>query len=71
MEVICNLYKASGKWYGQHTFFHYSFMDQPTNEVILMECERGYTNPQDFIIHVQHGQFSKLIIPDTQDQIQQ
>lgn len=65
MEIKCQLYKPTGKWYGDHTIY----LEQPrlffniTDEFIISECSKGYTNPSTFIIHVQSGYNSRLILP--------
>ncbi len=62
MEVICNLYKTSGKWYGEHTFM--AFDNQfPSDLEVVIKCMDNYTNPKEFVIHVTMGNKSRIILP--------
>jgi hypothetical protein len=65
MEVICNLYKTSGKWYGEHTFMYEGSYkgDFPDNSLIEYECGKSYTFPQNYVIHIQIGNQSRIILP--------
>jgi hypothetical protein len=65
MTVKCNLFKQTGKWYGEVTFETDAEPWQISEEAVLKKCGKEYTNIENFFIYVESKEIGMnfLIVP--------
>lgn len=65
MKVKCNLFKPTGKWYGEVTFETNTEPWQIDHDEVLKECSKEYSNIEFFFIHVESedSKMNFLIVP--------